>query len=174
MLIVMAGLPATGKSAVSRRLKQALDAVLLDKDQIRACLFDGYVEYSRLQDDLCVNMMYDLASFHLDRRPNKPVILDGRTYSRAYQIDSVKSAASRDQVPLCIIECVCSHETALIRLQQDKDIHLAQNRDATLYEKSRANAEPITEPRFILNTDEEGEALCAERALGYIRKQQTC
>lgn len=172
MLIAMAGLPASGKSAVARRLSHELEAVLLDKDQVRACLFADYVEYSRTQDDLCVSVMYDVACYHLEQRPGTPVILDGRTYSRGYQIDAVTQTAIRAEVALYIIECVCSSETALMRLMADRDTHPAQDRDALLYEKSRAAAEPIVEPRLILNTDDRTEDQCAQIALGYVREQR--
>ena len=168
----MAGLPASGKSAVSQALKQSLDAVLLDKDQVRAGLFTDHVDYTRKQDDLCVDIMYNVAHYHLTNRPQTPVILDGRTYSRRYQIDSVKRAAKRADTSIHIIECVCSSETARMRLRQDKDKHIARNRDELLYEKSRAAAEPITEPRLVLDTEHLTKEQCALSALDYIRKQQ--
>ena len=170
----MAGLPATGKSAISCRLKQELACVLLDKDQIRACLFAEHVEYSREQDDLCVNAMYEVARYHLQRRPASPVILDGRTYSRRYQIAAVKTAAEHANVPICFIECVCSPETARHRINLSKGAHIAKDRDEILYEKSRAAAEPITEHRLILNTDKNTKDQCIQTALAYIKKQLEC
>ena len=172
MLIVMAGLPATGKSAVAQSLKQSLNAVLLDKDQVRACLFAEHVNYTREQDDLCVDVMYDVACYHLTKRAETPVILDGRTYSRQYQIDSVKRAAGRANTPMLIVECVCSSETARMRLRQDRNKHIAENRDELLYEKSLAAAEPITEPKLVLDTEHMTKEQCALSALEFIRKQQ--
>ena len=172
MLIVMAGLPASGKSAVSQALKQTLNAVLLDKDQLRACIFADLVDYTREQDDLCVDMMYDVAQYHLTKRPDTPVILDGRTYSRRYQVDSVKRAAQRADTPMCIIECICTPETARARLRQDKNKHVAKNRNELLYEKSRAAAEQITDPRLVLDTEQMTKEQCVQSALDYIRKLQ--
>ena len=170
----MAGLPASGKSALSARLKKALKAVLLDKDHVRASLFAEYVDYSRAQDDLCVDIMYDLTAYHLEQRPTTPIILDGRTYSRRYQIDALKRAAARSKTTIHIIECVCSEETALTRLEQDKDKHVAQDRDAQLYRKSRAAADPITEERLVLDTDAYSVGQCEQAALAYLREKHTC
>src|SRR5690242_18237303 len=39
MLIAMAGLPGTGKSAIAARLAAELDAVALSKDDVRGALF---------------------------------------------------------------------------------------------------------------------------------------
>jgi len=172
MLVVMAGLPASGKSAVARKLKPLLGATLLDKDLVRANLFAEHVEYSRSQDDLCVDIIYDVACFHLDRRPQVPVILDGRSYSRRYQIEAVKKTAVRAKTALAIIECVCSAQTALVRLEKDKTIHIAKDRDALLYEKSCASAEPIVEPRLTLNTDDNTVEQCVQAARRYLQAQQ--
>lgn len=167
----MAGLPASGKSSLAQQLKPALSAVLLDKDLVRASLFTDHVEYSRAQDDLCVDIMYDVACFHLERRPETPVLLDGRTYSRAYQIEAVKNAALRANSVLAIVECICSRKTALDRLEEDKTVHIAKDRDARLYEKSRASAEPIVEPHLILNTDEYTVEQGVDAVLRYLQEQ---
>lgn len=169
----MAGLPASGKSAIARELKLVLNAVLLDKDQVRASLFSDYVDYSRAQDDLCVSIMYDIAHYHLEHRGDTPVVLDGRTYSRGYQVEAVKHAADRAATTLCFIECVCSPATAKERLERDRGVHLAADRDYKLYQKSYAASEPIVEPRLTLNTDTYSESQCVEIALEYIRVQRS-
>ncbi|MFK7893188.1 MAG: AAA family ATPase [Granulosicoccus sp.] len=174
MFVVMAGLPASGKSVVASGMQRELDAVILDKDQFRVSLFADYVDYTREQDDLCVRVIYDVACYHLSRRPDKPVILDGRTYSRGYQIAAVKQAAARAAVKVCFIECVCSAESARQRLESDRSKHPAKDRDFALYQRSLSRAEPITEPRLTLDTDKAGEAECVQLALRYIRRQQVC
>lgn len=59
MIIAMAGLPGVGKSTLARALAARLDAVVLDKDRIRASLFPpSHVDYSRDQDDFCIDVMY--------------------------------------------------------------------------------------------------------------------
>ena len=39
MIVIMAGLPGTGKSTLARALAQRLAGAVLDKDEIRAALF---------------------------------------------------------------------------------------------------------------------------------------
>ena len=174
MLIIFTGLPASGKSAVAQRLRTSLDAVLLDKDVVRGCLFAGHIEYERPQDDLCVTIMYEVAAYHLRKRPQVPVILDGRTYSRRYQIDAVKQAAETMQVPACFIECVCAPETAKLRLDTDAGTHPAQDRNYELYLRSRAAAEPIAEPRLVLDTDKLDVETCLQRVLAHIQDYRQC
>lgn len=164
----MTGLPASGKSTIAARLRSELGAVLLDKDEVRAFLFADHVDYEREQDDLCVNIMYDVACHHFKRRPDSTVILDGRTYSRRYQIDAVKQAATRASVPLYLIECVCTAESARKRLESNPGSHLAEDRNYLMYQNSKAHAEPIDEPRLVLDTDAMSEDQCVRAALNYL------
>ena len=157
MLIVMAGLPGTGKSTVARRLSQILQAPVLDKDAIRAALFRPEdIEYSRQQDDLCVEIALQVAAFLLRRRQNRPVILDGRTFSRSEDVTRLLDAAQAMSAQVVFIECICSEETALQRLEQDQitGTHPAKNRGIALYRHLRATADPLTTPHLTVNTEE--------------------
>src|SRR5579862_3027959 len=109
MLIAMAGLPATGKSALARPLADACAGIILDKDAIRAALFPAdLIEYSTGQDDFCMSIMFQVASYVLRHGPSRHVILDGRTFSRRYQVAALEQLAEELMVPLKIIVCICS------------------------------------------------------------------
>jgi predicted kinase len=172
MLIAMAGLPGTGKSALARRLAVALPGIVLNKDTIRAALFPRpYIEYSTEQDDFCVSIMLQVAGYLLRKDPHRYVILDGRTFSRRYQVDALDQAAAQLGVPLKIIECVCAAETARQRLQRAaaRARHPAANRDYRLYLAVKARSEPIREPKLVVNTDDD-LARCLAQCIAYIRE----
>ena len=79
MIVIIAGLPGTGKSTLARALAQRLPGAVLDKDSIRASLFQPpYVEYSRLQDDFCQEIMLQTAAYLLSKHAELNVLLDGR------------------------------------------------------------------------------------------------
>ncbi len=171
MLIAMAGLPGTGKSTLSQKLMSALHAIVLDKDAVRSALFlDKYVEYSTEQDDLVISIMFQVAEFCFRKYPSITILIDGRLFSRRYQVQDVVQFAARVQQPLKIIECVCSDETAKHRLEQStaRGAHPARNRSYELYLSIKARWEPIQEPKLVLNTDGDLEE-CTARALQYIR-----
>jgi adenylylsulfate kinase len=158
MLIAMAGLPGTGKSTLARGLAQELAAIVLDKDAVRAALFPASeIEYSTPQDDLVVDIMLQVAGHLLRKDPERTVILDGRTFSRSYQVDAVRSFAKVAGVACVIVECVCSEETVRRRLQQDvaEGCHLAENRDYAMYLSVKARAEPIAEPKLVIDTGQD-------------------
>jgi len=170
VLVLMAGLPGAGKSTLARHLAGALGAVVLDKDVIRAALFPpSEIVYSTEQDDFCMGVMLDTAEYLFRSRPNRYVILDGRTFSRTYQRDACAAAACRWGVAFKVIECVCSRESARARLGRDvrQGRHVAANRDFALYLSVADRYESISQPKLVVDTDQD-IASCVVAALRYV------
>src|SRR5258708_28704172 len=121
MLILMTGLPGSGKSTLSRALAAALGGTVLDKDQIRAALFPpNDLEYSTEQDDFCMGIMLKVAGYIFRKDASRRIFLDGRTFSRRYQLDRATGFAEALGHPWRILECVCTQETARERLANDQ------------------------------------------------------
>ena len=172
----MAGLPGTGKSTLARRLADELavrgsSVMILDKDIVRAALFGpSEIEYSTRQDDFCVDVMLQAAEYILRTDPHKCVILDGRTFSRRYQVDVVRELAHKLDVPCALIECVCSDETIRQRLERDvaDGRHPAQNRTYEMYLSVKARAEPIEGATLTIDTEDD-LMRCVRRCMDYVR-----
>jgi predicted kinase len=173
MLIAMAGLPGTGKSTLARSIASALSAIVLDKDTIRAALFPPQlVEYSTEQDDFCMSVIFQVASYIVQKDAQQHVILDGRTFSRLYQVLTLQELAAQLRTPLKIIECFCSDNTARQRLTTTtitNTQHPADNRNYALYLAIKARFEPIPEPKLLVDTDN-GPAQCLAACLSYIQR----
>jgi len=168
MIVLMAGLPGTGKSTLARALAAQCHGVVLDKDEIRSVLFPpAYLEYSAEQDDFCQSLMFETAAYLLARHPNLHVFIDGRTFSRAYQVQNALAAAGRMSTPWRIIECVCAEDTAHQRLERTRATHPAQNRTYALYQKLQAEFEPIPSPKLVVDTGAPLED-CLAAALAYL------
>jgi len=171
MIVAMAGLPASGKSAVARLLATRLPAVLLDKDAVRGALFpSAEIDYSTAQDDLCVDVMLQVAGHLLHKDAGRVVILDGRPFVRRYQIEAVRRAAAEIGTPLCIIECICSDEVACARLSADvaSGAHPAANRDLALHLRMKAQAESIHGPKLVIDTGTMTLGACVDVCLEYL------
>ncbi len=157
---------------MAERLAAELGAVILNKDAVRAVLFPPPVlDYSAEQDDLCMRAIYAAAAHVLRKNPLRAVILDGRTFSRSDQVrDLLALAASVGETPR-IIECVCADAIARRRLEDDETRggHPAGNRTFALYLARKAAAEPLPDPRLVIDTGATNLAECVQRCLAWLR-----
>jgi predicted kinase len=171
VLIVMAGLPGTGKSTLAARLAEELRGVVLCKDRVRTALFPPPVlDYSTGQDDLCMAAIYDAAECILLSPARRPVILDGRTFSRAEQVRELQArAAALGERPF-VIECVCDDDVARGRLEADlaRGGHPAANRTCELYQSLKDRAEPLEVPRLVLDTGTMPLEECVRQCLRHL------
>lgn len=160
----MAGLPGTGKTTLARELVERTQGALLSKDAIRAALFAPQdIQYSVKQDDFVMEIMLDAARFLLQTTPTRKIFLDGRPFSRHYQIDRVLEFARELAQPWAIIECVCSEASARRRLDLAPDTsHPALNRTFALYQEMLAAFEPITAQKTVVSTDDPLEQCIAQ------------
>ena len=166
MLVMMAGLPGTGKSTLAHAVASRMGAYVLDKDRMRAALFPAeLVEYSREQDDFVLRVMLKVAGWIVRRDMKRTVILDGRPFTKKYQRDVVINFAEWMKVRWRIVECRCSEDAARRRLESGDD-HPAKDRDFEMYQRVKGEWEEITRPKLVVNTDVALEE-CVRQVLAY-------
>jgi hypothetical protein len=118
-----------------------------------------------------MELMLEAARFLLQTAPTRKIFLDGRTFSRRYQIDRVLNFAHELSQLWTILECVCSDESARRRLDAEPDAsHPARNRTFTLYLEVKARFDPIAYPKIIVDTDQSLDE-CLARAQAALSEQ---
>ena len=162
MIVIMVGLPGTGKSTLARRLAQELQGVVIDKDTVRAALFGEYVDYTREQDDLTMECVYSAARYMARSRV---AFVDGRAFALRYQWERALEVAGDDRR---VIETVCADDVARARLDAAAGSHLAVNRTFRLYLELKAKREEIAASKLVVDTGRPFEE-SVEECLAYIR-----
>jgi predicted kinase len=172
MFIAMAGLPGTGKSVVADELGKRLPALVLDKDKIRAELFPPEaIDFSQEQDDFCMRVVFMISEYLLRAKPEQNIIIDGRTFSRSYQVQQLLSRAESLKIKPVIIECVCDDAVVKQRLDADQrtGAHLAGNRTYNLYLELKEKAEPIAVDHLVIDTGKGSLEKTVDRCVAYLK-----
>lgn len=171
MLVAMAGLPGTGKSALAARLAATLGGVVISKDVVRSTLFPGAsLDYSAAQDDLTMRAVFAAAAHIRRTQPSSPVFIDGRTFTKSAHVAELLALGEEIGERVWVIECVCPSDVARARIAADHAAgsHRAGNRTPDLHDRSRAAAEPLTVQRLTLDTAALTPDECERAARAYL------
>jgi predicted kinase len=120
VLVVLTGLPGTGKSAVADVLGAAIPAAVFARDRIEAALWAGGVSADLGSGRAAYDVMTAVADEQL--AVGQATVLDSVATTNTIR-DAWRGVAARHAVPLYVIECVCSdtglHRSRLERRRRD-------------------------------------------------------
>jgi predicted kinase len=149
MLVLVCGLPATGKSVVSRNIAKKLKAVVLNTDIIRKQLFKRPI-YSSEEKRLVYKVMFLVAEYLL--RSDRNVVLDGTYYKRSLR-GQIYDISKRTGAKLAVIECRAPEENIKRRTgRRTKRKNQASDADYEIYKKIKTEFEPIRRKHLALDT----------------------
>lgn len=167
-LIILSGIPGTGKSAVAEIIAEALGLPVFSVDPVEAALLASGIERGFKSGLAAYNVCLTLAEKQLLR--GRGAIIDA--------VNSVEPAkemwrklASAFGLPLIILECICSspedHRTRLARRSRGLALPEPSWRDV---ERRKAEWVPWNEPVLVLDAMD-ALTVNGRRALRWIRRR---
>ncbi|MFQ5887603.1 MAG: AAA family ATPase [Candidatus Hydrothermarchaeales archaeon] len=150
MLILVCGLPATGKSNLARNLAKRLKGQVLNTDIVRKELLEKPT-YSDEEKELIYDVTFLIARYLLFNRRN--VIIDGTFYKKRLR-DRMREMARVAGTKFKIVECACPEDVVRGRMERRAERkRTLSDADFEVYEKIKAEFEPITEDHIVVQTN---------------------
>jgi predicted kinase len=165
VLIMLSGLPGTGKSHLANLLGPRLGLTIIRTDQVRKILFPEPT-YSGSESGFVFQVAHGLIEELLMR--GKGVIFDATNLSESGR-SAIYRIADRAKARLLIVETVASDEVVARRLQkwaQDNAERFLSDATLEVYERMKSTKEPIRRRHRVINTEADVaatvEAIAAE------------
>jgi len=161
MVIIIFGLPGTGKSYFARHLSQEIDAVYLSTDEVRLHM-KKQGRYDEEDKQLVYDRLEEMMSEHLKKGEN--VIIDG-TFHEKRRRDQFNGKARELGQPVFFIEMQSREETVKERVEQKREYSEA---DYSVYKMILNRFEPLEIPHLQLESDRDALEAMTEQARHYI------
>ncbi len=175
VLVMLCGLPGTGKTSLARRLAMRWPAVIIESDRIRRTLFTppAYTaEESRQVHQVChILIGWYLRHTGRDGRLSQHNVIYDATNLYGYHRRLVVSLAERSEARLVVVEVTARDEVVRERLatggrQDMAELYSEANWD--VYQRMRQRAEPIQERHITVDTSQGGIEMAVEQVLAAV------
>ncbi len=148
MLILICGLPGTGKSTVANALARKIGATVLRTDEIRKKLFEE-PRYSEEEKELVYRVIFLIAEHLLRNGCN--VIIDGTFYKRALR-RRIYEIAEGTRSGMEVVECVAPEYLIKRRMESGRKRMSLSDADYEIYKKIKEEFEPIERKHIVIDT----------------------
>jgi predicted kinase len=150
-IIVVSGLPGTGKSYFCRRLAERLPFLILESDALRKLLFPT-PSYSASESSRLFRTIYYLIEELLGK--GVPVILDATNLEERHR-ERIYNIAERLNARLIMVRVEAPPELVQKRLQAravKKNTEDSSDADWTVYQKMKTTVQQISRNHFTVDT----------------------
>lgn len=166
VLLLLSGLPGTGKSFLARRLAEALPFVIIESDVVRKILFPQPLytaQESRWVHRTCHALMARLL------KRGVRVIYDA-TNLIEYHRELVYRIAQKAGARLVVVKTVASEEVVRERLRaRQEEARELSDADWRVYRRMASRQEQVSHPHLVIDTSEDLEEAVA-KVLRFIRR----
>ena len=146
MIVLICGLPGTGKTFLSNKLSQYINSRVLSTDKIRKELIQKPT-YTPWERALIYDVLFLLAKYLHSSGIN--CILDG-TFNMEKSRREVKDLLNLPNDQFYIIECICPEDLIITRLLLRKDDY--SDATVSIYLKMKKIYEPVKQKHMSINT----------------------
>lgn len=161
MILIVFGLPGTGKTYFSRHLEEDIEAIHLNTDIVRKKAgLQG--RYDKKTKEKVYNLLLKEVTVKVSE--NHDVIVDG-TFQKKEIRDNFWDMAKRLKQQVFFIEIKAKDETVKQRMKSERDYSEA---DYQVYLKIKNNFETLSEPHLILWSDQTNVNEMLKKAKAYI------
>ena len=141
MIVIVFGLPGSGKSYFARKFADLINADYISSDRVRKEMLNS-TTYSG-KEKLSV---YDEMLMRMKRliRENRSVVIDATFY-----LDKIRKKFSREESNIFFIEVKADEQVIIERLKRKRS---DSNADFEVYKKIKQQWEPMCEPHLLLQS----------------------
>ena len=153
-LIVVSGLPGTGKSYLARRLAERLPCVILETDHVRQLLF-ARPRYTGPENETVFQVCHDLIRHLLGRGVR--VIFDATNLVERHR-EVLYHIADQAEARLVLVRTVCPEPVVRARLMGragGADLQDRSAADFRVHQRLKYTAEPIRRNHFVVDTSQD-------------------
>jgi aminoglycoside phosphotransferase family enzyme/predicted kinase len=152
MIVVISGLPGTGKTTVAKELGRELNAPVLSTDEVRKRGSEP-LKYTKRKKQGVYEHMFQMAEDLLSEKDN--IILDGTFFKKELRASALQLGSDHDRC-VFILEAICDEDVVKQRIekryQEDLD---ASEADFKVYKIIQSQFELIEKPHFRIHTEDE-------------------
>jgi predicted kinase len=146
LIILICGLPGTGKTFLSQKLSQYIDSTVLSTDKIRKELIQKPT-YTPWERALIYDVLFLLTKYL--HSSGITCILDG-TFNMEKSRREIKDLLNLTNDEFYIIECYCPEDLIITRLLLRKDDY--SDATVSIYLKMKRIYEPVRQKHISINT----------------------
>lgn len=160
MIVIVFGLPGSGKSYFASHLASAINAEYLNSDQVRRTMFDRST-YSKKEKLAVYNEM--LAQTRQAVSQKKNLVLDATFYKNDIRERFLKEA--ENSTAIIFIEIRAGEHLIKQRLKRPRKYSEA---DLKVYQKIKKQWEPLKEPHLLLHSTDDNIRDMLEQTAEYL------
>jgi predicted kinase len=163
MIIIVFGLPGSGKSFFASRLAAMLESEYINSDKVRRKLFSkrSYSPHEKLS---VYNAMLEQMNEIINKK--KDVVLDATFYKNTIRKRFIKNACKKNRI--FFIEVKATKFLIKERLKKPRKDSEA---DFAVHEKIKLSWEPLPDPHLILHATNENIADMLDKAKDYLKPE---